>query len=83
MGKVERFSVEVDPCEGFKYRVNSADGDCVDADVAQELYEALEQALFVITCCDETGYVDGEGFVDVDSITDYIMETLTKSRGEA
>ena len=50
---------------------------------APELYEALDQLLAVKECCDETGYVDGEGFVDVEAVMDKARAALAKARGES
>ena len=41
---------------------------------APELLEALE----LIACCDETGYIDGHGFIDVQELA---KKAITKAKG--
>ncbi|MCF2911883.1 hypothetical protein [Halomonas sp. Cn5-12] len=47
-----------------------------------ELFEALDELVAVNEICDETGYVDGEGFVDIEAALDKARAALAKARGE-
>ncbi|MDW0360861.1 hypothetical protein Q8G38_16225 [Halomonas venusta] len=47
-----------------------------------ELFEALDELVLVNEICDETGYVDGEGFVDIEAALDKARAALAKARGE-
>lgn len=48
---------------------------------APELLEALQELLYVQQCADETGYVDGVGFVDVDSTVKKAEAAIAKATG--
>lgn len=50
---------------------------------APELYEALHILTNIQECCDETGYIDGEGFVNVESALESAHAALAKARGES
>jgi len=48
-----------------------------------ELFEALDELVAINEVCDETGYVDGEGFVDVEAALEKARAALAKARGES
>lgn len=48
----------------------------------EELFDALEALVAIHECCDETGYIEGEGAVDVDAVVEKARIALAKARGK-
>lgn len=49
---------------------------------APELLEALEFLVFAFESCDETGYVDGHGFIDTEDLKEKARQAIAKAKGE-
>lgn len=79
-GVVPRYSAATEFQGG---QVVAVDFDGNRLRIAQELEEALDELVAIQECCDETGYVDGEGFVDVDASLEKARTALAKARGES
>ena len=47
-----------------------------------ELLEALQKALIAVECGDETGYVEGVGFIDIDAILIEAKAAIAKATGK-
>ena len=47
-----------------------------------ELLELLELLVCAFESCDETGYVDGHGFIDTEDLTEKARQAIAKAKGE-
>lgn len=48
---------------------------------AADMYEALEALVAIHEFCDETGYVEGEGFVDLEAAFNKARAALARADG--